>query len=126
MATFCDHIVVQKNPEDYTEMVLTPSQIFDAWKSSMFSHELIAKDGTIMGENTLKGASLQKYISAYEALKRDEAVEKPVLGIGLFDGIEIGIGREIIAAAYHLNISDLPIHVRTAQAEEIMALFKVD
>lgn len=79
-----------------------------------------------MGENTLKGASLQKYISAYEALKRDEAVEKPVLGIGLFDGIEIGIGREIIAAAYHLNISDLPIHVRTAQAEEIMALFKVD
>lgn len=124
MATFCDHIVVQKNPEDYTEMVLTPSQIFDAWKSSMFAHELIAKDGTIMGENALKGPSLQKYIAAYESLKRDEAVEKPVLGIGLFDGIEIGIGREIIAAAYHLNITDLPIHVRAAQAEEIKTIFK--
>jgi len=118
-AKFCNHIVVDKCPDDYIEFVTSPHAIFKAWKLSFFAHELLKSDGSVKVEPELSGDALQKYITASENIKRGDAIEKPVLGIGLFDGIEIGIGREIIAAAYHAQITEIPVCVRKTQIDEI-------
>lgn len=118
---FCDHAVTLNNPDDYVELQAMPDTILQAWRSSMFAHELIARDGRIKNEQDLEGQSLEKYLTAFEALKRGEPIEKPLLGIGIYDGVEIGIGREIIAAAFHLDIPNVPIHVRKAQCDEVQA-----
>lgn len=118
---FCDHAVTLNNPDDYVELQVMPNQILQAWRSSMFAHELIAKDGRIKDENDLEGQNLEKYLTAFEALKRGESIEKPLLGIGIYDGVEIGTGREIIVAAFHLGIPNVPIHVRKAQSDEVQA-----
>jgi hypothetical protein len=118
-AQFCNHTIIDQNPDDYLEISCSTERVLQAWRESMFAHELMNNDGTVKDESELNGDTLHKYIDAKERLNRGEQLPKPVLGIGIFDGIEIGIGREIIAAAYHGGIKTIPANVRKAQAEEI-------
>ena len=121
---FCNHTIVDSNPDDYIEIKTCPETIFKVWKLSFFAHELLHKDGHVKSETELSGETLQKYIAASESLKRGETLPKPILGIGIYEGIEIGVGREIIAAAYHAKIPSIPAHIRKAQADEIVALLQ--
>ena len=121
---FCDHEVVQRTPSDYCEMTLRPEIILKAWSVSIFAHELLNKDGSIKKDNEMTAPTLEKYIHAVEAFKRNEIVSKPIIGVGIMDNIEIGIGREIIAAAKNLSINAIPINVRKAQEKDIRKLLK--
>lgn len=114
---FRDHIIVAQNPEDYIEVQTSPACIFKGWELSPFAYELLNRDGSIKTESDLAGDTLQKFIAASEAIKRGEPLEKPILGIGLNDDIEIGVGREIIAAAYHAGLTSIPTKIPKGQAD---------
>ncbi len=122
---FYDHEVVQKSPDDYVEITLSPTIILNAWSTSMFAHELLNKDGSVKSQNDLKDATLQKFIDANETIKRGENLPKPIIGVGIMDGVEIGIGREIIAAAAKCNIAQIPVCIRKAQADDVKAMLKL-
>lgn len=121
---FYDHEVVQKTPEDYREMNISPEKVLTCWQSSMFACEILDKSGKVKPEGDMAPETLKKYLDAVEMIKRSESIPKPILGIGLMDNIEIGIGREIIAAAANLNLSNIPLHIRNAQADDIEKVLK--
>ena len=116
---FCNHVIVEKNPNDYTEINAAPADILGLWKVSLFAHELLNKDGRLKNENELSNDTLQRYIAAKESFKRGEEIPKPVLGVGIYEGIEIGVGREIVAAALHAGLDFIPVSIRKAQADDI-------
>lgn len=116
---FCNHTIIDQSPDDYVEIETSPSKIFSVWKLSFFAHELLNQDGGVKAESEITGDTLQKYIDAMESIRRGEDIPKPVLGVGIYDGIEIGIGREVIAAAYHSGVETIPTHVRKGQRDEI-------
>lgn len=122
---FYDHEVVQTVPEDYSELILCPNDIIKAWSLSLFAHEMLAPDGSIKNEKDMSGTTLQRYIEVSEAIKRGEKIAKPVIGIGLMDNIEIGIGREVIVACAKMKMDKIPVYVRNAQAQEVRKLLKV-
>ena len=122
---FYDHEVVQRLPHEYIEMVAPPMDLLDAWSLSMFAHELLYNDGSIKAEADMNDVTLDRYLNALSNLKKGEPMPRPVLGIGIMDGVEIGLGREIIAACATLNISEISFHVRQAQAKEIKKLLKI-
>ena len=121
---FYDHEVVQKTPQDYSEMNISPEKILNSWQSSMFACEILDKSGKVKPESDMAPETLKKYLDAMEMIKRGEDIPKPILGIGLMDNIEIGIGREIIAAAANLSLPNIPLHIRNAQAEDIQKALK--
>jgi|GEM_PF-4828544 len=84
---FCDHAVVQASPNDYIEMTRAPKDILDAWSLSMFAHELLNKDGSVKANDDMNEVTLEKYLNALDALKRNEDIDKPVIGIGIMDGV---------------------------------------
>lgn len=116
---FYDHEVVLQSPDDYVEMHLAPADILRAWASSMFSYEVLNKDGSVKATDDMVDETLERYVAVQDRFKRGESIAKPVIGIGIMDTIEIGIGREIVAAAHIQGLDLIPVHVRKAQAEEI-------
>jgi len=122
---FFDHEVVQKSPNDYEELSIAPHDLLRAWSLSMFAHELLAKNGNIKSESELSGQTLEKYVAALEMIKRSEPLSKPIIGIGIMDGVEIGIGREIIAACVSMNIGKISINVRKAQSKDVKKLLGI-
>lgn len=123
--TFYDHEIVQKSPNDYIELEISPDTILHSWRQSMFSCELLGKDGTIKSEADIKGDSLKRFLDMSETIKHDKSTHKPILGIGLMDNIEIGIGREIVVLCALHKIPSIPIHVRQAQAQEIKKILNI-
>lgn len=119
---FCNHEIIDKAPLDYVEMQSNPRNILKAWSLSMFAHELLNKDGDIKSQDDLADATLQKYLDVLEKINRGEDIKKPIIGVGIMDGIEIGIGREIIAACATLNIDKIPFYVRKAQSCDVKKL----
>jgi hypothetical protein len=123
-AVFYDHEVVQRAPDEYIEMTFNPALILKAWALSMFAHEILTHEGDIRDEKNMNEATLAKFLQAQDAFKKGEKIPKPIIGVGIMDNIEIGIGRETVAAALALNIRELPIHTRQGQAEEVKSLIK--
>lgn len=119
---FYDHEVVQRSPDDYIEVILLTDKIINAWTLSIFAHELLNKNGDIKDHDQMNSDTLQKYIIALDSLKKSTEIAKPILGIGIMDNIEIGIGREIIIAAKKLSIDKIPVHLRKSQADDIQKL----
>ncbi len=119
---FYDHEIVQQSPDDYYEMTLNAYSVLKAWSSSLFAHELLKSDGTIKDQSEMSDGTLDKYITATELIKKQESIAKPIIGVGMMDGIEIGVGREIIAVCHQMNIDTIPVQMRKAQRAEIEKL----
>lgn len=119
---FHDHEIVQRMPTDYIEITISPDKILRAWRLSLFAHELLNNDGSLKHENQMNGDTLLRYVEISNLIKQGETLPKPVIGIGIMDNLEIGIGREIVAAAAQHHITEIPVHMRKAQAIEIQKL----
>ena len=119
---FYDHEIVQRAPSDYIEIKLKPDAVLKAWSLSMFAHEILNQNGDVKKETEMSAITLDKYLNAIESFKKNEGNIKPIIGIGIMDNIEIGVGREIVAAAKIILLDKIPIHVRKAQEKEIREL----
>ena len=52
--------------------------------------------------------------------KVNKPIEKPVLGIGLLENIEIGIGRHVFLTAAHLGYKKIPVHIPKSHADDFL------
>ena len=121
---FYDHEVVQKAPQDYVEITVSPQHILKCWQSSMFACEMLDKKGEIKEQGDMSPDNLKRYLDCLEMIKRSEETPKPILGYGIMDNIEIGVGREIVLAARTLELKEMPVHIRKAQADDIAKILK--
>lgn len=121
---FSNHEVVNTSPEKYIEMSVAPSILIKAWAQSMFSYELLTKDGNLKPQNQLKPHTIEKLAAAKNIFVQGGEIIKPVIGVGIMDNIEIGIGCEIVVAAYDVGITEMPVHARVQQLDEVQKLLK--
>jgi len=120
-SVFADHPVVSGNPAQYAEITVDIRKVLKDWQLSLLSHELIDKDGTIKPDQSLTDSRLARRLEVREAWRRGETLEKPILGIGIFDSIEIGVGSDILVTLAMEGVTALPVHVRAAQIKEFKA-----
>jgi hypothetical protein len=122
---FIDHEVVRSAPEKYGELSLSPAVILKAWRLSLFAHELLDRQGHVKEEGEMSDTVLSKYLAAKDSFVKGEAIIKPVLGYGMMDTIEIGIGREIIAAASVIGVEIVTVSMRKAQEADIQKALEI-
>lgn len=118
---FCDHPVVTGAADQYVEITVDLARVVDDWRQSLMSHELLAKAGGIKPDEALSPARLARRFEIREAYRRGEAIEKPVLGIGIFDSVEIGVGSDILVTLALEGLEAMPVHVRRSQVNEFKA-----
>jgi hypothetical protein len=122
---FADNTVVRARPEQYTEILVDTQKVLKSFKASLFAHELLEPDGRIKTDQHLSETRLEKRIVVKERLLSGLSLEKPILGIGVFDNIEIGAGSDILATLALEGIEKIPVHVRVSQLKDFKA-FKPD
>lgn len=121
---FINHEVVNASPDDYVEIMVAPSRLLDAWAQSMFACEMLSKNGDIKPVEEMHEDIREKFLTVKKVIEQGGSVTKPVIGIGLMDNIEIGIGREISVALYAGGVAEMPVHVRKAQAKDVQKLLQ--
>jgi len=101
-----------KGREDKYETVdINLSAVLQSWKISLFSFEWLLPDGNIRSESQLPEAEQRKYKVVLEAYQNGQELERPILGIGIMDNIEIGSRRDVLLTLYSQGIRNLSVHI---------------
>lgn len=108
---FIDNTTISANPGSYVGVVVDVPLVLQSWQSSLFSFEWLYRDGRIKSAADLPVAEKAKREAVEQKLRHGASIEKPVLGIGMMENIEIGSGRaEFLTLAAH-GIKTLPVHI---------------
>lgn len=101
-----------KGREDrYTVVRVDTARILKSWRSSLFSFEWLGQDGRIRALDDLPMHERDKRLKVESAMTRGLPVERPVLGIGILDNVEIGAGREIFLTIAAQGGREIEVHI---------------
>ena len=101
-----------KGREDrYLVVRVRVKDILKSWRTSLFSFEWLSPDGSIRSLDDLPLHERDKRLKVEKALKSGTALERPVLGIGIMDNVEIGAGRDIFLTLAAKDVSEIEVHI---------------
>ncbi len=110
----------QDNPaasKGFICMKVKTEAVIENWRQSAFSYEWLNPDGSIKAPSALTPAEQQKRLQVEQLLKEGKPLNKPVLGIGIMDNVEIGSGREILLTLADQGHASLDVHVPKNNAD---------
>lgn len=122
--TLKNQILFRPNPAltgretQFAEVTVAVPAVLKSWKSSLFAHEWMTEDGAIKPVEALKPADQEKRKTVEQSLRDRAPIEKPVLGIGIMDNVEIGSGRATLLTLAALGIDEVPVHIPASHARE--------
>ncbi len=108
---FTDNKAALANPEMFISIEIDLPAVIKSWQLSVFSYEWLHRDGSIKSLGELSEADQDKRKAVETALDNGDILEKPVLGIGIQDNIEIGSGRATLLTLADMGHKTIPVHI---------------
>ncbi|MEM6781225.1 MAG: hypothetical protein AAF569_05130 [Pseudomonadota bacterium] len=117
--SFTDHAVATAKPDHYVTIDVDVSAVLNSWKDSLFAFEWMNKDGSLKTLDDMPLAQRQSRLDIENDLKAGKGMTKPVLGIGMLGGVEIGAGKAVFLTLAALGHNSIPVHVLKADQDEL-------
>lgn len=111
---FSDNPALKGREGKYCTVRVKAGPVVKNWKNSLYSFEWLEPDGTIRTLDSLPLHERDKRLAVESALKTGKPVTRPVLGIGIFDTVEIGAGREVFLTLASVGMEDIEVHIPKA------------
>ena len=108
---FIDNKAAEHDPDKFINITIDMEKALESWKNSLYSFEWLDEDGEIKSFEALSAAEADKRRAVDDALKNNHPIEKPVLGIGMLENIEIGSGRAAFLTLATMGLKTMPVHI---------------
>ncbi len=112
-----DNKAALSRPDHYIRVDLLTKPVLKSWQSSLFSFEWMTPDGTIKSLADLPEKERVKRQQVEDAIRQGQALERPVLGIGMMDNIEIGSGRAVFLTLAAHGLERISVHIPKAHED---------
>lgn len=116
--SFIDNPVIKGREQNYREITVSVPRIVESWRASLFAFEWMLPDGRIKDRDELPENEKPKRDAVEALIGKGKPLEKPVLGIGLLENVEIGTGRATLLTAAAHGVKAMPVHVPASHADE--------
>lgn len=116
--TFTDNPLIAAKAASYEAVLVDTARVLESWRMSLMSHEWLDKNGAIRTLPQLKPELQSQQKAVLAAVKAGSVLAKPVLGIGIYENVEIGIGRDVFITLAGLGMMKIPVHVPASMAKE--------
>lgn len=107
--------------EKYDTVDVNLDAILKSWRMSLFSFEWLTPDGDIRTPDQLPEAEREKYNDTLAKYEDKEELERPILGIGVMDNIEIGSRREVLLTLATQGIKTLSVHIPWSNRDDFIS-----
>lgn len=115
---FVDNPAIRERMSSYVCVTVNTDKVLQSWRASLYSFEWVRPDGQIKSLAELPEKEQAKRQDVMNKLQAGAPLEKPVLGIGLLENIEIGIGRHVFLTAAAHGIKHIPVHIPASHQED--------
>lgn len=104
--------------EKYVTVTVDARAVLESWKGSLFSFEWLDASGGIRTPDDMPIREREKRLDVERHLKAGEPLERPILGIGIMDNIEIGAGKAVFLTLAAMGHKTIPVAVPKSCAKE--------
>ena len=108
---FTDNKAALRDSDKFISAEVDVARILESWKTSLFSYEWLDGEGNIKEFQDLDAPQADKLRIVQGKVAAGEALEKPVLGIGMLDNVEIGSGHAAFVIAVTNGHKTIPAHI---------------
>lgn len=108
---FQDNPVAAGRPDHYIEITVDTAKIMKSWRASLFSFEWLLPDGRIKSVAELSDSERPRREAVETAIAKKQTLDKPILGIGMMDNVEIGSGRATFLTLVAHGLKTIPVHI---------------
>lgn len=108
----------------FATVTVSVAPVIASWRESLFAHEWLHADGTLKKPSEQPPALQDKRKLVEEKLETGKDIERPVLGIGILDTVEIGAGRDILLTLAAAGISQISVHIPKSHMDEFRLFIK--
>ena len=105
----------------FTEIEIDCAAVLKSWQKSVYSFEWLDQNGEIKPAADLSETEGRRRFDIEKSIKDGEKIEKPILGLGVMDNVEIGSGRAALLTLIDHGHTSLPVHVPNSQKDEFAA-----
>lgn len=108
---FTENPLAAGEPGRYLSVHVYVPEIVKSWRGSLFSFEWLRPDGKIKTASELTAAEREKRQAVEQLIQAGAAIPMPILGIGMMDNVEIGVGRAELLTLAASGIETMPVHI---------------
>ena len=116
--TMIDNAGIKGREDRYTVIRIDTAKTLKSWQSSLFSFEWLMPDGAIRSLDDLPLRERDRRIEAEKALKGGSPLERPILGIGIMDNVEIGAGRAVFLTLAAQGHKSIDVHIPASNHDD--------
>lgn len=118
-----DNPSIKGREDKYQTITVNLNTVIESWKISLFSFEWLTPEGQIRTPKQLPEKELVKYEAVLSSYAAGTALEKPILGLGIVDNIEIGSRRDVLLTLASQNVATLDVHISKSMIKDFIPYF---
>lgn len=115
---FTDSPSTRGREDRYTIARVSVGAVLKSWRASLFSFEWLNPDGSIRTLDELPLHERDKRLKIESTLAAGAGIERPVLGIGILDNVEIGAGRGVFLTLAAQGLQDIEVHIPVSNLKD--------
>lgn len=108
---FIDHSSLKGREDRYAVVRVDAGLVLQSWRKSLFSFEWLTPEGAVRALDDLPLHERDKRLKVERLLGEGRPPERPVLGIGILDNIEIGAGRDVFLTLAAHGARVIEVHI---------------
>lgn len=117
-ARFTDNSALKGRETAFIPVDALVAPVLASWKESLFAHEWLHPDGSIKKPSEMSEKMLLRRQEIEDRLSGPLGLERPVLGIGILDNIEIGSGRDLFLVLASRGVDRIPVHIPQSHLDD--------
>lgn len=104
--------------DKYVTLQVDARAVLESWKRSLFSFEWLDAAGGIRTPDDMPMREREKRLEVERIMKSGKPLERPILGIGIMDNVEIGAGKAVFLTLAAMGHDTIPVAVPKSCAKD--------
>lgn len=115
---FHDNAALNGREDKFITVDALVAPVLASWRESIFAHEWLNQDGKIRNPSEMTETVKSRREDVEKLVESEESLERPVLGIGILDNIEIGAGKDLFLVLASKGIDKISVHIPKTHMED--------
>lgn len=115
---FQDNPALKGREEKFVTLDIKVAPVLASWQESIFAHEWLTPDGKIKKASEMADKVQARRAEIEKLIAGPAPLDRPVLGIGILDNIEIGSGKDLFLSLAALGMATIPVHIPKSHEQD--------
>lgn len=115
---FIDNPSLKGREDKFIVIQVNLKKIIKSWRKSLLSFEWLDSNGVIHDEEKLPDTMAKQFQHIKQRYENNDNLERPVLGFGIMDNIEIGSRKDVLLTLHKLGVDVLDVHIPKNDKED--------